>query len=201
MDVPWPPFHLAFWTPSAGFLNHSQLHPSSIILFRFPYFIIILLGPVLPVFFSTLCVVSGIFYLCPPAAAPAAAPILARLENQNGMILHSMSKWFKKSCVVRMILSLDMMFTFSILAIPHLPCCEYHSGSMTIMTFQLLPRNKAATLQFILQISFSSVGALTLSFYVFYQTVLCSWHFFQRCFLWQQRYLGLRAWRPYKIVL
>ena len=74
MDVPWAPFHLAFWTPSAGFLNHSQLHPSSIILFWFPYFfiiiiimiimiimiiiiiiiIIILLGPVLPVFFSTL---------------------------------------------------------------------------------------------------------------------------------------------------
>lgn len=30
------------------------------------------------------------------------------------------------------------------------------------------------------------------------QTVLCSWHFFQRCSLWQQRW-GFCAWRPYKI--
>ena len=56
---------------------------------------------------------------------------------------------------------------------------------MTVMTFQLLPRNKAATLQFILQISFSWVWALTLSFY---QTVLCFCHLFQTCSFSQQRY-------------
>ena len=63
------------------------------------------------VFSSQLCC---LFYR-PPAAAPAAAPILAGLENQNRMILPTMSKWFHMSCVVRTILSLDMIFTLSIL--------------------------------------------------------------------------------------